>query len=154
RARDFDRLADRCHREPVLGSDSYRNRCFFGPAATSSASLKSRPPASSCRADVEVRVSVLLLRAAACVAVNAPCSASLQQVKSSLGETPRRRAERLSVAPGSPLSALTCSPSCPRLQGESVPVLPLVGACCELSWCEPVKARVCSVCVVVDPPCF
>jgi hypothetical protein len=26
--------------------------------------------------------------------------------------------------------------------------MPLIGACCELSWCEPVEARVRSVCVV------
>ena len=32
--------------------------------------------------------------------------------------------------------------------------MPLIGACCELSWCEPVEARVWSVCVVVDPPFF
>ena len=32
--------------------------------------------------------------------------------------------------------------------------MPLIGACCELSWCEPVEARVRSVDVVVDPPCF
>ena len=30
----------------------------------------------------------------------------------------------------------------------------LVGAGCELGWCEPVKARVGSVGVVVDPPFF
>src|SRR6185295_11768456 len=28
----------------------------------------------------------------------------------------------------------------------------LLGARCELDWCEPVEARVWSVCVVVDPP--
>ena len=32
--------------------------------------------------------------------------------------------------------------------------MPLRGACCELSWCEPVEARVRSVGVVVDPPFF
>src|SRR6185312_11359116 len=32
--------------------------------------------------------------------------------------------------------------------------MPRRGACCELSWCEPVEARVRSVGVVVDPPCF
>src|SRR3954451_10558052 len=32
--------------------------------------------------------------------------------------------------------------------------MPLIGACCELSWCEPVEARVRSVGIVVDPPCF
>ena len=32
--------------------------------------------------------------------------------------------------------------------------MPLIGACCELSRCEPVKARVGSIGVVVDPPCF
>ena len=32
--------------------------------------------------------------------------------------------------------------------------MPLIGACCELSWCEPVEARVRSVGVVVDPPFF
>jgi hypothetical protein len=32
--------------------------------------------------------------------------------------------------------------------------MPLVGACCELGWCEPVEARVWSVGVVVDPPRF
>ena len=32
--------------------------------------------------------------------------------------------------------------------------MPLIWACCELSWCEPVEARVRSVGVVVDPPCF
>ena len=30
--------------------------------------------------------------------------------------------------------------------------MPLIGACCELDWCEPVEARVWSVGVVVDPP--
>src|SRR5215510_551073 len=33
-------------------------------------------------------------------------------------------------------------------------VMPLIGACCELGWCEPVEARVWSVGVVVDPPVF
>src|SRR6186997_1586275 len=32
--------------------------------------------------------------------------------------------------------------------------MPLCGACCELGWCEPVKARVRSIGVVVDPPFF
>ena len=32
--------------------------------------------------------------------------------------------------------------------------MPLIGACCELSWCEPIEARVRSVGVVVDPPFF
>jgi len=32
--------------------------------------------------------------------------------------------------------------------------MPLIGACCELSWCEPVEARVRPVGVVVDPPFF
>ena len=32
--------------------------------------------------------------------------------------------------------------------------MPLRGACCELSRCEPVEARVRSVGVVVDPPFF
>jgi hypothetical protein len=32
--------------------------------------------------------------------------------------------------------------------------MPLKGACCELSWGEPVQARVRSVGVVVDPPFF
>ena len=32
--------------------------------------------------------------------------------------------------------------------------MPLVGACCELRRCEPAKARVRSLGVVVDPPCF
>jgi hypothetical protein len=32
--------------------------------------------------------------------------------------------------------------------------MPLIGACCELGWCEPVEARVWSVGVVVDPPVF
>ena len=32
--------------------------------------------------------------------------------------------------------------------------MPLIGACCELSWCEPVEARVWSVGIVVDPPFF
>src|SRR6266478_10033295 len=32
--------------------------------------------------------------------------------------------------------------------------MPLIGACCELNWCEPVEARVWSVGVVVDPPFF
>ena len=32
--------------------------------------------------------------------------------------------------------------------------MPLIGACCELSRCEPVEARVRSVGVVVDPPVF
>ena len=32
--------------------------------------------------------------------------------------------------------------------------VPLIGACCELSGCEPVEARVRSVGVVVDPPVF
>ena len=30
--------------------------------------------------------------------------------------------------------------------------MPLIGACCELSRCEPVEARVRAVGVVVDPP--
>ena len=32
--------------------------------------------------------------------------------------------------------------------------MPRIGACCELSWCEPVQARVRAVGVVVDPPFF
>jgi len=32
--------------------------------------------------------------------------------------------------------------------------MPLIGACCELSRCEPVEARVRAVGVVVDPPFF
>jgi hypothetical protein len=32
--------------------------------------------------------------------------------------------------------------------------MPQIGACCELSRCEPVEARVRSVGVVVDPPLF
>ncbi len=32
--------------------------------------------------------------------------------------------------------------------------MPLLGACCELGWCEPVEARVWSAGVVVDPPFF
>ena len=32
--------------------------------------------------------------------------------------------------------------------------MPLIGASCELSWCEPIEARVRSVGVVVDPPFF
>jgi hypothetical protein len=32
--------------------------------------------------------------------------------------------------------------------------MPLIGACCELSRCEPVEARVRSVGVVVDSPVF
>jgi hypothetical protein len=32
--------------------------------------------------------------------------------------------------------------------------MPLIGSCCELSWCESVEARVRPVCVVVDPPFF
>ena len=32
--------------------------------------------------------------------------------------------------------------------------MPRIGACCELSWREPVEARVRSVGVVVDPPFF
>ena len=32
--------------------------------------------------------------------------------------------------------------------------MPLIGACCELSWCEPIEARVRSIGVVVDPPFF
>ena len=32
--------------------------------------------------------------------------------------------------------------------------MPLIGACCELSRCEPVEARMRSVGVVVDPPVF
>ena len=32
--------------------------------------------------------------------------------------------------------------------------MPLIGACCEHSWCKPVEARVRSVGVVVDPPFF
>ena len=32
--------------------------------------------------------------------------------------------------------------------------MPLIGACCELNWCEPVEARVWSVGTVVDPPFF
>ena len=33
-------------------------------------------------------------------------------------------------------------------------VMPLCGASCKLRWCEAVKARVWSLGVVVDPPCF
>ena len=32
--------------------------------------------------------------------------------------------------------------------------MPLCGASCKLRWCEAVKARVWSLGVVVDPPCF
>ena len=32
--------------------------------------------------------------------------------------------------------------------------MPRIGACCELSWCEPIEARVRSVGIVVDPPFF
>ena len=32
--------------------------------------------------------------------------------------------------------------------------MPLIGACCELSWCEPIEALVRSIGVVVDPPFF
>ena len=52
---------------------------------------------------------------------------------------------------GSPRDVL---PNLPSFIRQSVSVLPLIGACCELGWCEPVKARVRSVGVVVDPPFF
>jgi hypothetical protein len=41
-------------------------------------------------------------------------------------------------------------PNLPSFKGESVPVMPLIGACCELRRCEPVEARVRSIGIVVD----
>ena len=39
-AGNAEHRANGTHREPSLGHDSERNRCFFGPAATSRASLR------------------------------------------------------------------------------------------------------------------
>lgn len=62
------------------------------------------------------------------------------------------RAEYCVIA--SPLYGLTLPLQCPRLWGESVLVMPLVGAGSKLRGCEPVQARVRSECVVVNPPFF
>ena len=45
-------------------------------------------------------------------------------------------------------------PGVTSFRGRSVLVMPLVGACCKLRWCEPAKARVWSRGVVVDAPGF
>src|SRR5687768_3506235 len=110
RASDLERGADRAHREPPLGHDSERNSCFFGPVATSSASLRISAssvflPSSRCSSRIwfcRARYSEAATTSSwALVAVSAPCAASLRQRNSWLGATPCRRATRLTVASGS-----------------------------------------------------
>lgn len=108
------RRGDGVHGKPSLGSDSDRNLRFLYILRQVQASFRistSRVflPRSRCNSWIcsccARKADAGTTSSSAAVAVSAPCSASRRHVKSWFGDTPQRRATRLTVTPASRVCA-------------------------------------------------